>query len=84
MPNDRQPEKLLCGQVKGPPPPPPPGCPRSSFDDVAVRDGHLRRITKPYKDAQNRLLQRDKTWVLMARKQSVKNMQASHIMSWKA
>ena len=35
--------------------------PRSSFNDVAVRDCQLRRITKPYKDAQNRLLWRDKT-----------------------
>ena len=38
----------------------PPGCPRS-FNDVAVRDRQLLRITKFYKDAQNRLLWRDKT-----------------------
>ena len=30
-----------------------------SFSDVAVRDCQLRRITKPCKDAQNRLLWRD-------------------------
>ena len=42
---------ILFGQVKGRRPP---GCPRSSFNDVAVRDCQLRRITKPYKDAQNR------------------------------
>ena len=28
------------------------------FNDVAVRDCQLRCITKPYKDAQNRLLSR--------------------------
>ena len=47
----------LFGQVKGRRPP---GCPRSTFNDVAVRDCQLRRITKLYKDAQNRLLWRDK------------------------
>ena len=39
----------------------PAGCPRSSFVAVAVRDCQLRRITKSYKDAQNRLLRRDMT-----------------------
>ena len=33
---------------------------RSSFNDVAVRDCQLRHIPKPYKDAQNRLVWRDK------------------------
>ena len=65
---ERLPKKLLFGQVKGRRPP---GCPRSSFNDVAVRDCQLRRITKPYKDAQNRLLWRDKTcltrtWLVMS------------------
>ena len=50
MPDDRLPKKLLFGQVKGRHPP---GCPESSFNDFAVRDCQLRRITKPYKDAQN-------------------------------
>ena len=36
-------------------------CPRSSFNDVALRDCQLRRISKPYKDAQNRLLWTDRT-----------------------
>ena len=53
MPNDRLPKKLLFGQVKGLRPQ---GCPRSSFSDVAVHDCQLRRIVKPYKDAQNRRL----------------------------
>ena len=57
MPNDRLPEKLLFGKVKGRRTP---GCTRSSFNDVAVRDCQLRRITKPYKDAQNRMLWKDK------------------------
>ena len=37
----------------------PPGCPRAGFNDVAVCDCQLRRISKAYKDAQNRLLWRD-------------------------
>ena len=56
--DDRLPKKLLSGQVKGHSPL---GCHRISLNDVAVRDCHLRRITKPYKDAQKRLLWRDKT-----------------------
>ena len=35
MPNDRMPKKVLFGKVKGPRPP---GRPRSSFNDVALRD----------------------------------------------
>ncbi len=35
MPNDRLPKKLLSGEVKGLRPP---GRPRSSFNDVALRD----------------------------------------------
>ena len=58
MPNDRLPKKLVRGQVKGLHPQ---GCPRSTFNDVAMCDRQLHRITKPYKDAQNRLLWRDKT-----------------------
>ena len=58
----------LFGQVKGRQAP---GCPRSSFNDVTVCDCQLRRIPKPYKDAQNRLLWRDKTclartWLVMS------------------
>ena len=55
---DRLPKKLLFGQVKARCPL---SCPRSSFNVLAVRDCQLRRMTKPYKDAQNRLLWRDKT-----------------------
>ena len=55
---DRTSYLCMFRQVKGRHPP---GCPRSSFNDVAVRDCQLHRITEPYKDAQNRLLWRDKT-----------------------
>jgi len=58
MPNDRLPKKLLFGQVKGVRPP---GCPRSSFNDVALHDCQTRRIGRPYRDAQDRLLWKDKT-----------------------
>ena len=37
------------------------GALKNSFNDVAVHDCQLRRTTKPYEDAQNRLLWRDKT-----------------------
>ena len=54
----------------------PQGCPRyinpkCSFNDVTVRDCH---INKPYKDAQNRLLWKDKTCLACTQL----------IMSWKA
>ena len=58
MPNDRLPKKLLFGQVKGLRPP---GRPRSSFNDVALHDCQTRRIGRPYRDAQDRLLWKDKT-----------------------
>ena len=58
MPDDILPKKLLYGQVKLPRPP---GYPRSSFNDVSERDCPLRRINSPYKNAQTRLLWRDKT-----------------------
>ncbi len=58
MPNDRLPKKLLFGEVKGLCPP---GCPRSSFNDVALRDGRNCHISRPYRDAQDRLLWRNKT-----------------------
>ena len=58
MPDDRLPKKLLFGQVKGRRPL---GGPRPSFNEVAVHDCQLHCITKPHKDAQNRLLWRDKT-----------------------
>ena len=53
MPNDRLPKKLLFDQVKGLRPR---GRPRSSFNDVAMHDCQTRRITRPYRDAQDRLL----------------------------
>ncbi len=37
------------------------GRPRSSFKDVALRDCQKCRISRPYRDAQDRLLWRDKT-----------------------
>ncbi len=40
-------------EVKGPCPP---GHPRSSFNDVASRDCQNFTITRPYGDAQDRLL----------------------------
>ena len=58
MPNDRLPKKLLFGEIKGLRPP---GRPRSSFNDVALRDCLNCRISRPYRDAQIRLLWRDKT-----------------------
>ncbi len=58
MPNDRLPKKLLFGQVKGIRPP---GRPRSSFNDVALHDCQTCRIGTPYRDAQDRLLWKDKT-----------------------
>ena len=58
MPNDRLPKKLLFGEVKGLCPP---GRPTSSFNDVALHDCQNCRISRPYRDAQDRLLWRDKT-----------------------
>ena len=58
MPNDRLPKKLLFGQVKGRRPP---GRPRSSFNDVALQDCQARGVSRPYRDAQDRLLWKDKT-----------------------
>ena len=58
IPNDRLPKKLLFGQVKGIGPS---GRPRLSYNDVASSDCHECRISTPYKDAQNRLLWRNKT-----------------------
>ncbi len=58
MPNDRLPKKLLFGQVKGLCPP---GCPRSSFNDVALHDCQTRGISTLYRDVQDRLLWKDKT-----------------------
>jgi len=52
------PKKLLFGEVKGLRPP---GRPRSSFNDVALCDCQNCRISRPYRDAQDRLLWRDKT-----------------------
>ena len=58
MPIDRLPKKLLFGQVEGSHPS---GRPRLSFIDVASSDCRERCITRPYKDAQNRLLLVGKT-----------------------
>jgi len=58
MPNDRLPKKLLFGQVKGLRPT---SRPRSSFNDVALHDCQTHRIGRPYRDAQDRLLWKDKT-----------------------
>ena len=49
----------------------PPGCPRSSFNDVALHDCQTRQIGRPYRDAQDRLLWKDKTcpartWLIMS------------------
>ena len=58
MSNDSLPKKLLFGQVKGLCPP---GRPRSSFNDVALRDCQTCRVGRPYTDAQDLLLWKDKT-----------------------
>ncbi len=58
MPNDRLPKKHLFGEVKGLRPP---GRPRSNFKDVALRDCQKCRNIRPNRDAQDRLLWRDKT-----------------------
>ena len=58
MPNDRMPNKLSFGRVKGPRPP---GRPRSSFNDVALHDCQTCQIGRPYRDAQDRQLWRYKT-----------------------
>ena len=54
----RLPKKLLFGEVKGLRPP---GRPRSSFNDVALCDCQNCLIGRPYRDAQDGLLWRDKT-----------------------
>ena len=51
----------------------PPGRPRSSFNNVTLRDCQHCCISRPYRDAQDRLLRRDKTypartWLIMNRK----------------
>ncbi len=46
---------LLCKIAK------PVGRPRSTFNDVALQDCQARGITRPYRDAQDRLLWKDKT-----------------------
>ena len=68
MPNDRLLKTLLFGQVKGTRPS---GRPTPNYNDVASSDCHECRITRPYKDAQNRLLWRVKTcptrtWLIMS------------------
>ncbi len=51
-------KKQLFGQVKGLRPP---GRPRSSFNDVALQDCQTHGINRLYKDAQDRLLWKNKT-----------------------
>ncbi len=57
MPNNRLLKKLLFGEVKGLLPP---GRPRSTFSDVALCNCQNGRTSRPYRDAQDRLLWRDK------------------------
>ncbi len=57
-PDDRLLKKLLFGEVKGLRPP---GRPRTSFNDVVLRDCQICHIDRLYRDAQNRLHWRDKT-----------------------
>ncbi len=58
MPDDRLPKKLLSGEVKRLRPP---GRPRSNFNDVALCDCQNCCFSRPYRDAQDRLVWRDKT-----------------------
>ena len=53
MPNNILPKQLLFAEVKGLRSP---GCPRSSFNDVALRECQNCRISRPHRDAQDRLL----------------------------
>ena len=53
VPTDTLPNKLLFGEVKSLRPP---GCPRSSLNEVALRDSPHYRMSRPYRDAQHRLL----------------------------
>ena len=53
MPNDRLPKKLLFGQVKGTRPSRRPRLSHNAYD-VASSENHECRITRPYKDAQQR------------------------------
>ncbi len=57
MPN-RLPKNLLFGQVKGLRSP---GRPRSSLNVVTLHDFQTHGISRPYRDAQDRLLCKDKT-----------------------
>ena len=63
MPNDTLPKKLLFGEVKGLRPP---GRPRSSFNGVVVYDCQTCSISRAYRDAQDKLLWRDKTCMYQA------------------
>ena len=51
MPDNRLPDNLLFGEVKGLCPP---GRPRSNFNDVALRHCQNWQIDRPYRDAQDR------------------------------
>jgi len=66
----RMPRKLLFGDFKGLCPP---GRTRSRFNDVAGPDCQKCCVSKPYRDAPNRLLWRDKscpvrTWLIISQK----------------
>ena len=67
-PDDSLPKKLLFGEVKGLCPP---GHPRSSVNDVALHDCQNFRISRPYRDAQDRLPWRDKTYLAHHKPESV-------------
>ena len=58
MHNNRLPKRLLFGEVKGLRPP---GRPRSGFNDATLCDCQECRVSRPYRDVQDRLLWRDKT-----------------------
>ena len=58
MPDDRLPKKLFLGEIKGAHPP---DHPRSSFNDAVLRDCQNCHINRAHRDAQNKLLWRDKT-----------------------
>ena len=58
MPDDRLPQTLLFGEIRGLRPP---GRPGYCFNEVALRDCRSCRMSSPLRDAQNKLLWKDKT-----------------------
>ena len=77
MPNDRLSKKLLLGEVSGLRPP---GRPRSRFNDVTLHDCQYCRISRPYRDAQDRLLWIAKT--CPARTYLIKSWKALLLLSF--